>query len=426
MSNGWKNLENTQGLDDIAIRVQNVTKKFKLYENPITGPIRAFLGLKSGEKCKEFHAINDVSFDIKKGEVVGIIGLNGSGKTTLLKMIAGLLPVDEGQIEVNGHITALLALGVGVHPEFSGRENIYYSGLLMGISREEILDKMDSIIEFSEIGHFIDQPFRTYSSGMRARLLFSIAMSVEPEIIIIDEALATGDSHFVQKSAERVKQICQSGATVLFVSHNTAQIQQLCQRAIVLSSGEIHSIGDVNSQIKSYYQLVHKKEGELAHLNSIDIDSAQITTGNVKIKNVGIKRPDEQYGTSFYTGEAVEIDVEYESSYVDGKEVCIFIGFDLQSNGSYVAEVNSIALINPYTHDISIQKILLKKKGTITLSIPSLLLLNNHFSLWVMFYEPEGEILCEVRGVSGFFVSRRAYSDQVDAIAVLPAQMAQN
>ena len=185
---------------DIAIKVSNVTKRFKLYHNIVTGPIKETLFYwKRRNYYRDFLAVKGVSFEVKKGEVIGIIGPNGAGKSTLLKMVAGLLPVDGGEIKVQGRITALLALGVGIHPEFTGKENIFYGGMLLGLSKKEVLSKMNDIIEFSELGEFINQPFRTYSSGMKARLLFSTSMSISPDILIVDEALATGDSYFVQK-----------------------------------------------------------------------------------------------------------------------------------------------------------------------------------------------------------------------------------
>ena len=173
-------------VSEVAIRVENVSKRFKLYHNPITGPAKELLFFwKRHQYYKEFMAVRNVSLEIRRGEIVGIIGPNGAGKSTLLKMIAGLLPVDTGRIDVNGKITALLALGVGVHPEFTGRENILYSGMLLGMSKAQIIKKIPSIIEFSELEEFIDLPFRTYSSGMMSRLLFSISVSIEPDILIV-------------------------------------------------------------------------------------------------------------------------------------------------------------------------------------------------------------------------------------------------
>ena len=188
---------------DIAIDIRNASKRFKLYHNMVLGPLKdLILFWRKGSYYREFRAVDDVSFQVRRGEVVGIVGPNGAGKTTLLKMIAGLLPIDSGSITVRGRVNALLALGVGVHPEFTGRENIFYGALMLGMKAAEIEAKMDSIVEFAELGEFIEQPFRTYSSGMRSRLLFSISMSIEPDILIVDEALATGDAYFVQKCGE--------------------------------------------------------------------------------------------------------------------------------------------------------------------------------------------------------------------------------
>src|SRR4030043_2468986 len=225
-------------MKDIAISAQKVSKRFKLYKDIIMDPIKEHLLFwRKEDFYHEFLAVKDVSFEIQKGQIVGIIGPNGAGKTTLLKMIAGLLDVDKGNINVYGKITALLTLGLGFHLEFTGRENIFYGGLLLGMSKREILRKMPGIIEFAEIGDYIDRPLRTYSSGMRARLVFATSMSIDPDILLVDEALATGDSYFVQKCSKRIEEICKSGATILYVSHNMWHIQQLCHRAILMDRG---------------------------------------------------------------------------------------------------------------------------------------------------------------------------------------------
>jgi len=236
-----------------AIEVSGVEKRFYRFGNRIAGAARRLFGLKPREGTYEvFRAVDGVSFNIQRGEVVGIIGANGSGKTTLLKMIAGLLPVDAGSIKVRGSLQALLALGVGVNPDFTGRENIYYGGLLLGMSKRELAERTPGIIEFAELGGFIDQPFRTYSSGMRARLLFSISMSIAPDILIVDEALAMGDAAFVQKSFGRVNELLSSGVTMLFVSHNLNQIRQICTRCLVLERGRLVYDGDTDGAIQRY------------------------------------------------------------------------------------------------------------------------------------------------------------------------------
>jgi ABC-type polysaccharide/polyol phosphate transport system ATPase subunit len=248
-------------MTDVAISVEHVSKRFKLYHNLITGPIKEHLFFwKAHQYYQEFMAVRDVSLEVKRGEVVGIIGPNGAGKTTLLKMVAGLLPVESGRIRVKGKITALLALGVGVHYEFTGRENIFYGGMLLGMSKREVLRKMEAIIEFAELAKFIDHPYRTYSSGMRTRLLFSISMSIDPDILIVDEALATGDSQFVNKCMGRIREICRGGATILFVSHNLYQIQQLCNRALFLSEGRVMAEGSPAEAITAYNRWEFEEE----------------------------------------------------------------------------------------------------------------------------------------------------------------------
>ncbi len=272
--------------DTSALRVRNISKNYKLYKNPITGPIYEKLFF---WRSQDFHEvrniINDVSFDIKRGEVVGIVGTNGAGKTTLLKMIAGLLTPDAGSIEINGKITALLALGGGVYPEFTGRENILYSGLLMGMAKFEILQKIPSIIEFSELEDYIDRPFRTYSSGMQARLMFAISMCVEPDILIVDEALVTGDINFVRKCEERIREICRAGATVLFVSHNLQQTEELCDRCLLIEDGMLSSDGPTSETISVYIDNnLRRSATELEKENSQTLQGGpDFGTGEIRV-----------------------------------------------------------------------------------------------------------------------------------------------
>lgn len=221
---------------EVVISVQNVTKAYKLYNSPLD---RLKEAVDPFGRCyhHEFSALKNISFEIKKGESVGIIGKNGSGKSTLLKLITGIISPTNGKVLVKGKISALLELGTGFNPELTGIENIYFNGMLMGYSREEIDYKLDEILAFADIGEFVKQPIKSYSSGMFVRLAFAVATNINPDILIIDEALSVGDIFFQQKCFSKMKKILESGVTVLFVSHDMNALQNICNRAILLRKG---------------------------------------------------------------------------------------------------------------------------------------------------------------------------------------------
>lgn len=236
---------------NIAISVSGLSKRYRIYSRPQDRLLQGLWGVHK-QLYREFRALDDVSFDVFRGETVGIIGLNGSGKSTLLQLIAGTLTPTEGQICINGRISALLELGAGFNPEFTGRENVYMSASILGLSRQDIQQRYDRIVAYADIGDFIDQPVKTYSSGMYVRLAFAVAISVDPEVLIVDEALSVGDMRFQAKCMVTLKQLQESGASILFVTHDIATVKALCQRAIYLKQGRILASGSA-SEVASHY-----------------------------------------------------------------------------------------------------------------------------------------------------------------------------
>lgn len=237
--------------DNIAISVRNLTKSYRLFGHP-GDRIKQFFSLGLKQYYREFTALKGVSFDIKKGETVGIIGRNGSGKSTLLQLICGILKPSSGSVLVNGRVSALLELGAGFNPEFTGRENIYFQGALMGFTQPQMDERFEDIAAFADIGEFIDQPVRTYSSGMFVRLAFAVAVHVEPDILVVDEALGVGDAEFQERSISRMKALKETGATILFVSHSIPVVRNFCQHALWLDTGKDRQIGPAADVCHAY------------------------------------------------------------------------------------------------------------------------------------------------------------------------------
>ena len=228
---------------------------YKLYNRPLDR-LKDSLGLSRKKLYKEHYALKDVSFDIGEGECVGIIGTNGSGKSTILKIITGVLAPTAGTVTVNGRISALLELGAGFDSQYTGRENIFLYGAMLGYSKKFLESKFDEIVEFSELKEFIDVPIKNYSSGMKARLGFSIATLVSPDILILDEVLSVGDAKFRKKSEKKVLSMFDKGVTVLFVSHSLEQVQRLCNKAMILEKGKLIAYGDIDEISAKYAEMI--------------------------------------------------------------------------------------------------------------------------------------------------------------------------
>lgn len=260
---------------EIAIAINGLGKCYQIYEKPHHRLLQMLLGRFDKKYFREFWALRDVSFSIPRGKVVGILGKNGAGKSTLLQIICGTLASTRGDLKVNGRVAALLELGSGFNPEFTGIENIFLNGQILGLSREEVSRKLDDILSFADIGDFVNQPVKTYSSGMFARLAFSVAVNVEPDILIVDEALSVGDAWFQHKSMARMRALMESGCSVLFVSHSIDAVRALCDEAVWLENGTVKMQGGVTEVTNAYMNDVF-----IEH-NRIILQNAQQAEKNV-------------------------------------------------------------------------------------------------------------------------------------------------
>lgn len=249
-------------MEKAAIQVSNVSKLYKLYDKPMDR-LKESLGLSKEKKYKEHYALHNLSFNVNHGECVGIIGTNGSGKSTILKIITGVLNPTEGAVQVNGRISALLELGAGFNMEYTGIENIYLNGTMMGFSREEIDTKIADILAFADIGDFVYQPVKTYSSGMFVRLAFAVAINIDPEILIVDEALSVGDVFFQVKCYHKFEEFKKMGKTILFVSHDLGSISKYCDRVVLLNKGEKMAEGKPKRIVDLYKQILVNKDGDV-------------------------------------------------------------------------------------------------------------------------------------------------------------------
>ncbi|MEL6688446.1 MAG: ABC transporter ATP-binding protein [Pseudomonadota bacterium] len=220
-----------------AVRVSNVSKLYRTYSKPTDRLIEAFVP--KAERHREFQALKSVSFELPRGETLGIVGRNGSGKSTLLQIICGTMQPSSGEVSVQGRVAALLELGAGFNSEFTGRENVHLNATILGMRRDEIAERFDAIAAFADLGDFIDQPVKTYSSGMFVRLAFATAINTDPDILVVDEALAVGDEAFQRKCFAKIEEIQARGGTILFVSHSAGSITQLCSRAMLIDQGEV-------------------------------------------------------------------------------------------------------------------------------------------------------------------------------------------
>ncbi len=321
-------------MNEVAIKVDDVSKVYKLYNKPSERLFDA-LGLARKGKFKDHRALNHVSFEVKKGETVGIIGTNGSGKSTILKIITGVLSPTEGEVTVAGRISALLELGAGFNMEYTGIENVYLNGMMMGFSREEMDARLDEILSFADIGDFVNQPCKTYSSGMFVRLAFAVAINIEPEILIVDEALSVGDVFFQAKCYKKFEDFKRQGKTIIFVSHDISSVAKYCDRVILLNKGEKLSEGNPKDTINLYKKVLLNQSQNIESGQVLAEDDTQAEDGLWK-SNYKLNPNVNEYGT----GEAQIVDfaiVDEYGSYTN----CIRKGssFEIKSKVLFQSDV---------------------------------------------------------------------------------------
>ncbi|HAQ51430.1 MAG TPA: ABC transporter ATP-binding protein [Lachnospiraceae bacterium] len=288
-------------MSDYAIRVKDVSKMYKLYNRNRDRVMDAF-GLSKEPRYREHYALNELSFDVERGETVGIIGTNGAGKSTILKIITGVLNPTSGDVEIDGRISALLELGAGFNQEYTGIENVYLNGTMMGYTREEIDQKMDDILKFADIGDFVYQPVKTYSSGMFVRLAFAVAINIDPEILIVDEALSVGDVFFQNKCYKKFDDFKKLGKTILFVSHDLGSISKYCDRVVLLDHGKKLSEGSPKDMIDIYKKLMTGTAVEdalaVSKVNDID-ESGKNDEKSYKAHSIIVQSDDSSWRTHF-------------------------------------------------------------------------------------------------------------------------------
>ena len=316
---------------EIAISVTGVSKRYEMYSQP-QDRLLQFLSRGKRQYFKEFWALRDVTFSVKKGETIGILGRNGSGKSTLLQIIAGTLAPTSGEVRTSGVIAALLELGSGFSPEFTGRENIYLNGSILGFSKAEMDERFHEIAAFADIGEHLDQPIKTYSSGMTVRLAFAVQACVSPQVLIVDEALSVGDEKFQRKCFEYIERLREGGCSILLVTHSTATVEKFCQRGILLHKGVVHGIGPAKEIVDQYHALLYSDEkayiryaaqNKISEKDSSLIDQTNIqpspsdsADGNEESDSVGMRAviagwdvmdAQENPSEQFKTGETVKV-----------------------------------------------------------------------------------------------------------------------
>ena len=322
-----------------AIVAKDLAKRYRLYDKPIHRLYDAILPYR--KRFRDFWAVRNVYLDVAKGSTIGIIGANGAGKSTLLKLLSGITEPTRGEVQVRGRVTSLIELGAGFHPEFSGRENIHLACTILGLDERETAAKLDPIIEFSELGDFIDRPVKTYSSGMYVRLGFSVATCVDPDILLIDEALSVGDEHFKGKCLRRLNEFAEAGGTTVFVSHDLGSVRSMCSHVILMDGGEVIEQGPPDDVADEYLKRIRARAQDPMQMRSRATNEYPAWgSGELQLESVELLGEDGQAGSMFRTGEDVTVRLSYRAE-ADTADPVFGVGI-YRSDGTYVNGSNHL------------------------------------------------------------------------------------
>ncbi len=373
--------------DQTIIELNNVSVKYRVPQEQIGTFKEYFIRLIEGKvKQRTFNALNQVNLSVNRGEVFGLIGHNGAGKSTLLKLVAKVIRPTAGRVIVRGRVAPLLEVGAGFHPELTGRENIYLNGAMLGFSQEEMHKKFPRIVEFSELGDFIDAPLRTYSSGMTARLGFAVATDSQPDILIVDEILSVGDEAFQHKSYDRILAIKSQGATILLVSHSMSVIEGMCQRAAWLHRGQIVSMDNAKTVVDRYLGLVSEEENrQLIAQSQAGDNSDEKEYKPIEIRQVRILNKQDREQQIFHTGECMQVQIEYVAhEQVNSLEV-----------GIAIHRQDGVHITGPNTAFDGLDIKVMPGIGGIVYTIPSLPLMEGMYQLSIALVNRLGNIILD-------------------------------
>lgn len=395
-------------MNDTMIKVEHVSKKYKLYNAPVDR-MKEALSVKKKTYHREFFALEDINFTVDQGEILGIVGVNGSGKSTLLKIITDVLTPSSGSVTVNGKISALLELGAGFNPEYTGIENIYLNGTLLGYTNSEMKEKIPAIIKFAEIGDFIHQPVKSYSSGMFARLAFAVAINVDPDILIVDEALSVGDLNFQIKCMKKFDEFRNAGKTILFVSHDVNAIKRYCTRTIWIKQGHLVADGSTDDVTDRYLDFLHSAEAsefrsDGKEVNNEPCEDVEYESQNPndigRITNIRLLDKDGNEAQDIQFGDEMSVELEYIMKREDIGEIVLGVAIYAKDN-QYICGLNTLL----DKHHVNYKK----GKNKIVLHYQKMNILGGTYSFDIAIYEKNAQVPIDYKSRACEFIMHAPY-----------------